>query len=89
MITFSLDEIALFDRCLFPVEFKDELIEHGVDEGTAISICYFMKRHQNVGIVKVYQEFVLNTIDADEQRKFALAIDSILQKFFKRNQELK
>lgn len=59
---YSLSELAHFDRCLFPGNFRDDLVEAGVNELDANMVMFFIinKRREgnNVGIIQVYQEFI-------------------------------
>lgn len=59
---YTLDEIAHFDRCLFPGNFRDDLIEAGMNELDANMIMFSIinKRRagNDVGIIQVYQEFI-------------------------------
>ncbi len=55
---FSLEDIALFNRCIFPADFKLDLRAYGVEWYDASDITSFLIRNPKAGIVGVYQEFI-------------------------------
>jgi hypothetical protein len=78
--SYTLAQLAHFDRCLYPCDFRDDLIEAGLDSVSANSVSQYIinKRRkfysvdQNaniVGVIDVYQEFISckEIIDAIEQ----------------------
>lgn len=75
---YSLEQLAHFDRCLFPDNFRDDLLRQGINHSDAMMVINFIKsaRHKNdhVGIVRVFQEFI--TID-----ELTKAFDSIVAEF--------
>ena len=64
-MTYSLDQLAWFDRCLFPEDFKNSLIEVGASEHDAYAVFLFIcnerRKGNKVGIIGLYQEFITDT----------------------------
>ncbi len=78
--SYTLEQLALFDRCLFPGDFRDDLVDAGLDESTAFAVSRFIidrrriiyaatKSTGSVGIIEIYQEFITckEIIDAIEK----------------------
>lgn len=55
---YSLEFMAWVDRCLFPGDFQEELMELGVDRIDAMLYASVVK--QGKGIVGVYQELIMD-----------------------------
>ncbi len=79
MKAYTIDQIAHFDRCLFPYDLRDDLIRHGAPEGAANAICDWLVPRSRASIVSVYQEFVLTQHNDDG---LAQAIDKTMEEFF-------
>lgn len=58
----TLQQLAHFDRCIFPESFANDLVENGLDEMNAFSIEMFIVRQRKngnmVGVIQIYQEFI-------------------------------
>jgi hypothetical protein len=59
--TYSLEKLAWLSRCLFPHDFRDELIEMGVDKDDAIMLSMMVHTSEkgvprSLNILEVYQE---------------------------------
>jgi len=57
---FTIDQIAHFDRTLFPGDFEKDLMRHGVPEFSARFYGNYIARNRQAGIVGFYQEFVIH-----------------------------
>jgi hypothetical protein len=59
---FTLDQLAHFDRCLFPDTLLDGLVKHGVDADEAHSIVSMVNRKRRnggkFGTIDIYQEYI-------------------------------
>lgn len=77
---YTLKQLAHFDRCLFPCDFRDDLIDAGLDSFLAETVSQYIinKRRKFysvdgnanvVGVLDVYQEFIScnEIVDAIEQ----------------------
>lgn len=75
---YTLEQLAHFDRCLYPGDFKDDLIRVGVDVLDASAVMYFMKRKIregiSVGIVQIYQEYI-------SDKELTNAFDKVVSEF--------
>ncbi|QDJ96267.1 hypothetical protein Xoosp13_80 [Xanthomonas phage Xoo-sp13] len=75
---YTLEQLALFDRCLFPGDFQTQLMNVGMSGFQAAVISGFIESNRRkgnmVGIIQVYQEF----IDSEEITK---AIDAVVSEF--------
>lgn len=75
---YTLEQLAHFDRCLYPGDFKDDLIRVGVDVLDASAVMYFMKRKSregiSVGIVQIYQEYI-------SDKELTNAFDKVVSEF--------
>lgn len=64
MYRFTLEEIAHFDRCLYPGNFRDDCVEAGMCDIDAFGVASFIisKRRAggSCGIIDVYQEYINN-----------------------------
>jgi hypothetical protein len=77
---YTLAQLALFDRCLFPDDFYNALLKHGCQPTLAMFIrSWLIEGKGKRGIVSVYQEWVETSSDG---RPLAATIDAILQEFF-------
>lgn len=55
---YTLEQLAHFDRCLFPKDFKEDLIEAGLSEGKAELVEDALRWSKNTkGIVQIYQDW--------------------------------
>ena len=55
---YSLEDLAWISRCLFPVDFYNELLEMGVEQQTAYDLSCFARpnpQQQSKNILDVYQ----------------------------------
>lgn len=59
---YTLAQLAHFDRCLFPDDLSVKLLDEGVHEYTVDGVERFIKNERrkgnNVGIIRLYQEFI-------------------------------
>jgi hypothetical protein len=58
---YSLEFLCWVNRCLFPGDFVDDLIKHGMDRSKASFIVGSMK---NLNILDFYQNYCLNDGEA-------------------------
>lgn len=78
--SYTLEQLAHFDRCLHPSDFCDDLISAGLDEFLANEVANFIinrrrkihsatKSAGSVGIIEIYQEYITckEIIDAIEK----------------------
>ena len=56
--SFTLEEFAHFDRCLFPGNLKEDLVAEGLDSYTARCVSDNLIREGKIGIVGLYQEYI-------------------------------
>ncbi|MEJ6003704.1 hypothetical protein [Paucibacter soli] len=75
---FSLEELAHFNRCLFPGDFERDLIQAGATAGAASALADWVRRNPQAGIVGVYQEFAIG--DNDLQIIINRMLSSFIQK---------
>jgi len=80
IIMYTLSQLAHFDRCLFPIDFEEQLIEAGMDGIDAYVIARSPQVHK--GIVAVYQEYVLGCVNATDRAFFQSVFDKVLANFF-------
>jgi hypothetical protein len=75
---FSLDQLAHFDRCLFPDDLADEIAKAGNYSKNEVLVLKMnlqsMARNKKLGVVAVYQEFI-----TDE--RFCTALEKVLVEF--------
>lgn len=76
---FTLEELAHFNRCLFPATLEKLLVENGVDQGTAFMIQSWYKKNVHVGILGVYQEWAIN--DPELQQSINAMISSFVHPY--------
>ena len=85
MDRYTLDEIAHFDRCLFPDDFQDSLIEEGADKYLALTISRWILHKRmggsRIGVMDVYQEWAINDKDLGS------AINRVIQKFIAKREK--
>lgn len=77
---FTLEQIAWFDRCLFPDDFKQDLIKVGCPEIDATVISSYLKRNPSSSIVNIYQEFITD-------KDYTNYINQVLHNFITRGQD--
>lgn len=58
--SYTLDQLAWFNRCLAPGNFKEKLKWYGLDWYTARCASDFLKRNPRGGILDVYQEWIMD-----------------------------
>lgn len=83
---YTLDQLAHFDRCLFPGDFRDELVSAGMQYGDALLIMWWIMQQRDlgrpVGIVNVYQEYVCTCVDAGVEEHTRQVLNKVLSNFF-------
>lgn len=76
--TYTLEQLMLFDRCLFPESFAEDLMEAGLDRYSAKTIGRWVLRQRElgnmVGVLQIAQEWI-----SDDE--IQAAIDAVLNKF--------
>lgn len=79
--TYTLDKLAWLSRCLFPTDFRKELIEMGVDEDDAIMLSMLVNTRDNRGrnILEIYQE----SLACVEPEKYTKIIDDYCEWWLK------
>lgn len=76
MKRYSLEELAHFDRCLFPYDFRRDLISEGINGDKAEIISNFIKDKGTLcGIIHIYQ------VHARRDEELLNAIENILERF--------
>lgn len=85
MNTYTLSQLAHFDRCLYPGDFRHDLESAGLSEFLAQEIAYFIigenrKGGPHCGIVRLYQEYIDN-------KEIIAAFEKVLYDFVKTNKK--
>ena len=55
---FTLAQLAHFNRCLFPDDFRKDLERIGTDYETVLQLYWHVQRHRSAGVVGIYQTFI-------------------------------
>lgn len=55
---YTLDQLAWYNRCLFPDNLYRDILEVGGDEGMAMDARNYVKRNPKAGILGLYQEYI-------------------------------
>ncbi len=80
---YSLDELAHFNRCMFPGDFERELVEAGIEPGAAAIYCWYFKDQDRRAlegfdnhrcVVGFYQAHI-------SHKRLTDAVTTILEKF--------
>lgn len=74
---YSLSQLALFNRCLFPDDIYKDMLEVGASESDACIARDYLKRNTNVGVLGLYQEYI-----SDDT--FISYLEAVVEKFFKK-----
>lgn len=77
--TYTLAQIAHFNRCLFPYDLIKGLTANGLSPMQASDIAQIYIDNPRMGIVGIYQEYILYKDVTD-------ALEKMLQSFFSRVQ---
>lgn len=72
---YSLSQMALFNRCLFPDDIYKDMIEVGASESDASIARDYVKRNPNAGVLGLYQEYICDDT-------FISYLEAVVQKFF-------
>jgi hypothetical protein len=87
MKSYTLDQLAWFNRCLFPDDFAGELRDiGGMDADEASFLKLIFRSHvkaagKGLNILDIYQEFAINNTETQ------LCIARVLEDFFKKGEE--
>lgn len=74
---YTLDELALFNRCFFPQDAYDWMKAAGANDADAFVAMMYVKRHPQAGVLGLYQEYI-----TDEN--FTKCINTMVNKFLGR-----
>jgi hypothetical protein len=81
---YTLEQLAHFDRCLFPDDFKKQLEKAGMPEHDALMVVQYMQRKRDsdlpVGIIHLYQEFIM---DEDLTKVFDAVVSEFVDRYWK------
>lgn len=81
MNSYTLEELAWFDRTLFPDDFYSDLVEAGMPELDARVISMWikneLKKGRSVGIVNIYQEYITDP-------EYCNIFDKVVSNFLKK-----
>jgi nicotinamide riboside kinase len=59
--SFTLEQLAHFNRTLFPSDFERDLIQEGIEDDDAFIYARYIKYNRECGILGLYQEFITDT----------------------------
>ena len=80
---FTLENLAWFDRCIFPDDIEKDLLALGMNKFSAYHIkCYIKERKNLVGIIELFQVFGINGGDKD-------ILNKLVENFFFKNNLIK
>lgn len=72
---YTLDQLAWFNRCLFPADLKAGLIKHGLESWDASYVVQHYVANTRIGVLGLYQEYITDP-------KVTQALDRMVADFF-------